>query len=108
MGNILFHSDSSPGKILLVYKFRQRRKEPSHLLLAHNTTATTFPQGENLQRTEGCIYSLLGSYPCSFNSIYHFCGETYFEKYCGNSLKATVPELYTAIGGHPWSVDSEG
>lgn len=108
----IFYFTSSPGKIPPLSKLCQKRNQHSHLLPAHNTTATTFPQGEkprvHSERTEGHIYSLPRSYPCSLATIYHFCCETYLGKRCGNSLRATVPGLHTTIGGHPWSVDSEG
>lgn len=59
-------------------------------------------------RSKEHIYSLLWSYPAFFSTIHHFCGETYLGKHCSNSLKATVSALRRAIGGHLWSVDSEG
>lgn len=110
-GNNLFPSTSFPGKIPLLCQFCQWRKEHSLLFLAHNTTAATFPEEEKPEygRTERHLRSLLRSYPCSFTTVYHLCGETCFGKHCSsNSLKATVPGLHTAVGGHLWSVDSEG
>lgn len=67
-------------------KFCQRRREFSNLLLAHNTSATTFPQGEK-RKVHAENQGTYLEHPGSLTTIYHVCDETYFGKHCSNTLK---------------------
>lgn len=95
-GNVVSPSPSSPGTI--------PRSERGENTLIYSLKVRS---PESILRTEGHIYSLLRSSPCSVATMDHFWGEADLGRRCSHSLQAVVARLHPALGGSGWILKDE-